>query len=106
MSTYTQLPGTLNLALRKADEFSTLVDFSIALTGYTVASSIVSAVTGNEVVAPTTTVVDPSSGEVNVSLTESQTSSMPVGTYRWLLWWDAPGDVRRTALTGFVEVSR
>ena len=106
MSTYSQNPGVLNLSFRSGDEVSTSIDFSIALTGYTVSSSIISLVTSEVIASPTTTVTNAAGGVVSVALNESQTTASPPGTYAWKLWWDAPGAVRRTALTGFVEVSK
>jgi hypothetical protein len=39
-------------------------------------------------------------------MTEAQTEALQPGTYSWRLEWIAPGDVKRTALSGFVEVAR
>lgn len=105
-NTFEQLPSTLNLAFRQGDEFGALLDFSNDLTGYTVAAELQSVVSGQQVVAMTTTLVNASTGTVNVSLTETQTAALPAGTYRWTFYWDAPGNVRRTILTGHVEVTR
>jgi len=101
-ASYEQLPGTLNLTMRAGDEFSALVDFSISLAGYAVHADIVSVVSGAVVGSLNATLYDAASGQVNLSLPES--SALPAGTYRWLLYWDAPGSVRRTALAGFLEV--
>lgn len=98
------LPGQLNLALRRGDEYGTLVDFSINLTGYSFVAQVYSAFTGATIVTPTVTAVDLSAGQVNVGLSELQTSALDAGTYSWRLIWTAPGNVTRTALTGFVEV--
>jgi hypothetical protein len=98
------LPGQLNLAFRRGDEYGTLVDFSVSLTGYTFAAQIVSAITGATMATPTVTAVDLAAGQVNVSLTELQTAALEAGTYAWRLVWTAPGTVTRTALAGFVEV--
>jgi hypothetical protein len=105
MSTYSQLPGTLGLSLKRGDTFSVLVDFDITLTGKTVVSTITSLVTGQSVIAPATSVVDAANGQVNVSLTSTQTLSLPAGTYGWEMTWDS-GTEKRTALTGFVEVAK
>lgn len=103
MATYEQLPGTLNLAFRRGDDVSVLVDLSIAVTGYTFTSSIVSAVTNNEVVPFTVTVPSAANGQVNVALTDTQTAALAAGTYKWQLQW-TEGSATRTALTGYVEV--
>lgn len=103
-STYSQLPGTMNLAFKRANDFSSLVDFSSTLVGYTVTASVTSLVTGATVVSFTTTVTDASAGQVNIALTDTQTAALAAGTYGWQLDWTAPGSVQRTALSGIVEV--
>lgn len=105
-ATYEQLAGRMNLAFRAGDELSTSITFSQSLDGYTVASSIVSLVSGVSVVSPATSLLDAAAGIVNVGLSETQTDALPAGTYGWRLTWDAPGNVRRTALEGVVEVVR
>lgn len=104
MATYTQLPGTLNLSFRRGDSVSAEVDFSVGLSGYTASASVVSLVTGSAVASPGVAITDAANGIANVTLTGTQTGAMASGTYGWSLWWDAPGVVRRTVLSGFVEV--
>jgi hypothetical protein len=95
----------MNLAYKRANDFSTLIDFDgTTLVGYTVTASMVSLVTGSSVQAFTTSVTDAAAGQVNVSLTDTQTAALPAGTYGWRLDWTAPGDIQRTALQGTVEV--
>lgn len=107
MATYSADAGALHISLHQGDELGTLIDFNPTnLTGYTVASSVVSLACNQTVASITTTVVTPTAGIVNLSLTETQTAAMPVGTYRWNLYWDAPGSVRRTALGGTFEVKQ
>lgn len=103
-STYSQLPGTLNLSFRRSDQFGTQVDFDVSLVGASVTSRIVSAVSGSTVASFTTTLDDAAGGKIGISLTESQTSVIPVGTYNWYMIVVQPGDVQRTYLTGVVEV--
>lgn len=104
-ATYSELPGPMSLALKRSNDFSTEVDFDgLSLSGYTVTSIVTSLVTGSSVASFTTTVTDAGAGRVNISLTDTQTSSLAVGTYGWQLDWVAPGEVRRTALAGTVEV--
>lgn len=105
MSTYEQLPGTLGLSFRRGDSVSTEIDFSpISLTGYTMTASVLSLVSGAQVVAMSTAFTSAVDGKVNISLTDEQTAALPVGTYQWEMTGDASG-TRRTYLTGFVEVS-
>ena len=104
MSTVSILPGSMNLAFKRANDFSSLVDFSTTLVGYTVTASVTSLVTGTAVVPFTTTLVDASAGQVQIALSDTQTAALPAGTYGWQLDWVAPGSVQRTALSGTVEV--
>lgn len=103
MSVYSQSPGGLNLSFARNDTFSALIDVSIDLTGYTTSAVITSAVTGSTVVPFTVTSVSASEGKVNLSLTNTQTASMPKGTYSWQMSW-VEGSSHRTALVGLVEV--
>ncbi|MCE9546206.1 MAG: hypothetical protein K8T25_11885 [Planctomycetia bacterium] len=104
-STYTQLPGTMNLAFKKNGDFATLIDFDgTSLVGFSVTASVTSLVTGAAVVPFTTSITDASAGQVNIALTDTQTAALPAGTYGWQLDWTAPGSVQRTALSGTVEV--
>jgi len=103
---YKQNPGQMNLVFRRGDDFGTIVDFDgVSLSGYTVSAVVSSLVTGSDIIPVTTTFVDAAAGRVNVSLTDVQTASLPAGTYAWRLEWEAPGQVRRTALSGIVEVT-
>jgi hypothetical protein len=104
MSTYSVLPGTMNLAFKRSGDFSALIDFDFALTSYTVTASLTSLVSNTVVQAFTTSVADAAAGQVSVSLTDTQTAALAAGTYGWQLDWVAPGSVQRTALTGTVEV--
>jgi len=104
-STYSQLPGTMNLAFKKNGDFATLIDFDgTTLIGYTATASITSLVTGTTVIPFTTTITDASAGQLNIALSDAQTAALPAGTYGWQLDWVAPGSIQRTALSGTVEV--
>jgi hypothetical protein len=105
MSTYSVLPGTMNLAFKKNGDFASLIDFDgTALVGYTVTASMTSLVTGATVVPFTTSVTDASAGQVGIALSDTQTAALAAGTYGWQLDWTAPGSIQRTALSGTVEV--
>ncbi len=105
MATYSQDSGALHLSLVQGDELGTVIDFTPTdLTGYTVASDIHSLVTGGTVATATVSIVSATAGTVNVSLSETDTAALAVGTYGWRLYWDATGSVRRTALSGTLEV--
>jgi hypothetical protein len=105
MATYTQLPGTMNIALKRADSFSTVVDFDgLSLVGYTATATVTSLITGTAVATMVTSIVDAAAAQVSVGLTSSQTAGLAAGTYGWRLNWVAPGGVSRAALQGTVEV--
>lgn len=103
MATYSNTPGVLNLSFVRNDSFSVLVDMSIEMTGYTTSAVISSCVTGQTMLPFTVDTVSPSEGKVNLSLTNTQTASLPRGTYSWTMYW-AEGLATRTALSGMVEV--
>ena len=103
MALYEQLPGSLSLSIVSGDQFSTVVDFSIDMTSYSVSSEIFSLVDGS-IVQMSTAFVSAVLGTVNISMTEAETGDLSVGTYGWRLQWLAPGSVTRTALTGLLEV--
>jgi hypothetical protein len=103
MPSYDQTPGTLNLSFVRGDDFSTLVDFSITMTGYTVTAAMYSLVSGAEPQAFTVTAANASAGQYNISLTDTQTAALARGTYGWRMTW-TESNATRTALTGFVEV--
>lgn len=102
-SSYDQVPGGLNLAFKRADDFSALIDVSLDLTAYTMTASIVSAVSGAEVVPFTVTVPSAANGQVNIALSDAQTAALAAGTYRWQMAW-TESNATRTALAGYVEV--
>lgn len=104
MATAASLPGNLNIAFRRGDEYGTLIDFSIPTTSYSFSAEVVSAITGATLATPTVTVVNAATGQVNLSLSEVQTASLPAGSYLWRMIWVAPGVATRTALEGVCEV--
>jgi hypothetical protein len=103
MPSYDQTPGTLNLSFVRGDDFSSLIDFSITMTGYQVAASMYSLVSGADVQAFTVTAANAANGQFNISLTDTQTAALARGTYGWRMTW-VENAATRTALTGFVEV--
>jgi len=104
MTAYNQLPGQMSLSFKRANDFSSLIDFDVSLVSYSVTASITSLVTGTTVIPFTTSITDASAGQVNIALTDTQTAALPAGTYGWQLDWTAPGSIQRTALSGTVEV--
>ena len=104
MASYEQLPGTLNLALRRGDDFSVDVDFSIDLTGFSVTATAHSVVNDAQIIAFTTTLTNAAQGVLNITLTDAQTAGLALGTYLWRLVGTS-GSVTRTYLSGYMEVT-
>jgi hypothetical protein len=103
MASYDQTPGTLNLSFARGDDFSTLIDFSIGMAGYTVTASMTSLVSHTDVQPFAVSFVSATAGQVNISLTDAQTAALARGTYGWQMRW-TENNATRTALTGVVEV--
>lgn len=112
MATFSQLPETLDIVLVQGDELSVLLDFDFDLTGYGLQTGIIQVLqtTGGNVVLSEPSGVNFSlieislaSGEVNLSLQESETAQLSPGeSYRWFLRWIAPGIITRTVLSGTI----
>lgn len=103
MTTWSQTPGNLNFSIIRGDDFSAPIDASIDMSGYTTSATIQSAVTGGTVLPLTVSVTSASAGQMVVSLTDTQTSSLARGTYLWKMTW-VVGGATRTALSGIIEV--
>ena len=109
MADYALLPQNLNLSFIRGDEFWFTVDADIDLTGYTVSSSIYKVtsvangvITGTQEVAQfTITPINLSTGQINLSLQETQTAALTTTEkLRWYFRWVGPGVVTRTVLSG------
>lgn len=113
MADYAILPSNLNIQFVRGDEFGMLLDFDQSLVGYQFATDVYEVasvsggvpVMGSSLTSFTVTEVDLSLGKINLSLSETQTSSFNLSKrYRWYLRWIAPGVVTRTVLSGDVSV--
>lgn len=114
MSQFSALPGTLGINLTVGDEFSMGVDLSIDATGFTWSAIIYEVVTSVSFANPsgvntagttaatfTVSVTSAAAGQLNLSLTETQTGSLdPAKKYRWYLRGVSSGQVTRTYLSG------
>lgn len=98
-----QEPGRLNVSFVKGDAWAQLLDFSTPanITGYTFAAGLYATTTGELVQAITCTVVDATAGQVNLSLTATQTAAMTAGTYELRVSW---GPTARRIYEGYAEV--
>ena len=106
MATVFATPGTLNVVVRRGEAVSQLLDFSIALTGYTFAAEIVSAVTLATVQALAVTTVNLATGQINIGLSAANAANVASGTYLWRLVWTPAAGNAATALEGIWEVTR
>ena len=106
MATAPQSPGELNVSFHRGNDYSTLVDLSIPITGYTWQAEIYSVVNGQVLEEPAVTVVDAAAGKFNLSITDAQASALPPGTLGLRITWTAPGDYKRLAFVGMCEVGR
>jgi hypothetical protein len=111
LPTFTQLPDSLDFVFVQGDELNVLLDFDQDLTGYTFETRIIKVLevrggdvtSFEDVMSFTQTPIDLSVGQINLSLNETQTGSLELGTaYRWFFRWVAPGIITRTVLSGTV----
>jgi hypothetical protein len=114
MAEFIALPGTLNISLTVGDEFGMLADLSVDTTSFTwtaiayeVSTSVSfanpSGVSTQGATAATfaVTTVNAAAGQVNLSLTETQTAALdPSKKYRWYLRGVSSALVTRTYLSG------
>jgi hypothetical protein len=106
MATAAQSPGELNVAFRRGNDYSTLVDLSISITGYAWQAEIYSITNGQVLTNPTISVVDAAAGKFNISVSDTQAAALPPGTLGLRITWTAPGDYKRLAFDGVCEVGR
>lgn len=109
MADYALLPQNLNLSFIRGDEFWFTIDADIDLTGYQFSSSIYKVtsvtngvITGTQEVAQfTITPINLATGQLNLSLQETQTAALTTTEkLRWYFRWVGPGVVTRTVLSG------
>lgn len=103
MPSVDQVPGTLNARFTRGAAWSVLLDFDnpASLVGYTFEAGLFSTVTGSLSQAITTSAVDAATGQINLSLTATQTAALAAGTYELRVSW---GPVARRIYQGYVEV--
>jgi hypothetical protein len=118
-STFSQLPGQLEITFVQGDEVNIALDFDRDLTGYSIETKVyVTAVyasggggssfvetVGATAVTFTVSPVSLANGQVTISLNEVQTASLsPAIAYRWYMRWVDGAMVTRTVLSGTVTV--
>jgi hypothetical protein len=109
----------MSLEFVSGDELGFLLDFNEDVTGYsfqavvyeysttvTFASPAGTTTPGAVVATFLITVIDASTGQLNLSLSETQTASLLTSKkYRWFLRWITGAGVTRTVLSGEVTAS-
>lgn len=95
--TLEQTPAEVHIEVAIDDSFSSLVDFSIVLTGYTV-TAYVDKNDGTQT-AFTIATTDLSAGQVTISLTKTQITAIGAGVHKWYLRY-GNGTIERRAFAG------
>ena len=104
MTDLEQLPAEINISAVVRDSFSSLIDFDINLTGYTV-TAYVDHHDGETQTAFTIDETNLSSGQVTISLTAAQLTSIGIGEHKWYTKW-VVGSAVRTTFAGNFTVSK
>jgi len=104
MSTYSNLPGSLNLAVKSGSTFGIVLTFAgQTLTSYTATTVVSSLVTGRTVADIATSILDAT--RVNLALTKESTALLAKGSYQWTHTWTQPGGVSKPVLSGVIDVT-
>lgn len=96
MAEYKQEPGILDIRVKKGNEISILLTFSINLTGYTFSAYFSEGII-------TVEIVDLATGKINLRMQESLTESLTNRLYPWQLDLTT-GGVTRTFLQGNIII--
>jgi hypothetical protein len=94
MTTFQQLPGELDIEVGLGDDLSLLLDFDIALTGYTFTGAIQNR-SGGEDTDFTIVETNLASGQITISLTDTEISTLGVGVHQYYLTWEVDSLSRR-----------
>lgn len=103
MPTLQQKPGQLDFVVTSTDDFSYLLDFDIALTGYTFTAAVVKEDGTEQAIAIASTNL--ATGQITLSLTAAQITALLAVARRWYLKWTT-GGVTRTVLAGNYSVEK
>jgi len=101
-TTVEQVPGNMPFRWCRQDDFSKLLTFSIALTGYTFTAALIRSDTGASVTL-TVTNTDLSAGKITLSCDKTLLSVVPLGIHNWYLD-GVVGGVDRRQLAGTFEL--
>jgi len=95
----TQLPGDLNLKFIKGDDFSLGIQWNIDITDYVFEAYIEPENQDNDI-ALGIEITSASSGKMNMIISGSSTSDLPVSNNEWFMNWTNPSGLKRTVLAG------
>jgi hypothetical protein len=98
MADLQQVPGQLNITVTAIDDMSIALDFDISLTGYTF-TAFVQTVTASTAI--TVTAVSLANGQITLSLTNTQLTTIGVGYHEWYLAWNDGTNDRRVLAGNF-----
>jgi hypothetical protein len=104
MTDFQQVPGELNIEVGLGDDLSMLIDFDIVLTGYSFVSKVEHA-NGAATTNITVTATNLASGQITISLTDAQITTIGIGTHRWYLAWTVGSSTRRVLAGMFMVKS-
>jgi hypothetical protein len=104
MASALQARSPLHVAFVRGNDYSAIIDFSIATTGYQFEAEIYSLTNGAILAEPSIANSDAAAGKVSLVITAAVGSTLPIGTLGLLIRWIAPGV--RDVLGGTCEVLR
>lgn len=99
MTTFSQIPGDLDIEIGTGDDLSMLCDFNISLTNYTFVAKVIK---GDGVEVDMTIInTDLTNGKITLGLSDAQISTL--GTENlWYLAWTITGTTRRVLAGDFL----
>ena len=95
----TQLAGELNFKFIKGNDFSLGIRWNIDITGY-VFEAYIDPENQDTDIAIGLEITSASSGKMNMVISASSTSNLPVSNNEWFMNWTNPSGLKRTVLAG------
>jgi len=79
-----QVPAVVHVAIYQGDSWTASLDFNLDLTGYTIAATITPA-DASDPVSLAIAETDLANGQYSVTLSDSQSASLPAGYHKWTI---------------------
>lgn len=98
MADLDQRPGELNITTTTSDDLSILLDFDIVLTGYTFTAFVEHDGTSTAITIVNTNLA---TGQITISLTNTQLTTIGTGYHFWYLAWNDSSLDRRVLAGNF-----